>query len=146
MRIAFGCDHGGYFMKKDIISHLESKGFNVFDCGTHSPERCDYPDIAKAVCEEVLSGNCFCGVLICGTGIGMSIVANKIKGIRAAVVNDPYCAKLSKQHNDANIITIGARVVGLDVAKMILDEYFNAEFLDGQHKTRLDMITYLEKN
>lgn len=146
MKVALGCDHGGYFIKKDIISHLESKGFEILDCGSHSAERCDYPDTAKIVCEKVLSGDCDCGVLICGTGIGMSIAANKIKGIRAAVVNDPYCARLCKQHNNANIITFGARVVGLDIAKMILDEYFNAEFLGDRHKTRIDMIMDLEKN
>ena len=144
MKVAFGCDHGGYLIKDDIISHLRFKGFELLDCGTDSSQSCDYPDIAKTVCENVVSGNCDCGVLICGTGIGMSIAANKMRGIRAAVVNDPYCAGLARQHNDANVITIGARVVGLDVAKMILDEYFNAEFLGVHHKKRIDMIMDME--
>lgn len=143
MKIAIGSDHGGFELKNEIKAHLESKGFEVTDFGTHTTDSVDYPDIAEAVCRPVANGEFQFGVLVCGTGIGISIAANKIDGIRAALCSDPYSAEKAKQHNNANIITLGGRVLGVDLAKTIVDAYVNASFEGGRHQKRVDKIMKL---
>ncbi|KLI33928.1 ribose 5-phosphate isomerase B [Brachyspira hyodysenteriae] len=144
MKIAIGCDHSAVELKKEIIKYLEELGHNVTDFGTHTTESVDYPIYGKKVAEEVASGRYEGGVLICGTGIGISLAANKVKGIRAAVCSEPYSAKLSKLHNNSNIIAFGARVVGVDLAKMIVKEWLDSEFEGGRHARRVDLLTKIE--
>lgn len=139
-QIAIGCDHVGFELKTHIIEHLQSKGYGIKDFGTHSTERTDYPLFAKAVADAVTKGECEKGILVCGTGVGISIAANKVKGVRAVVCSEPYSALLSRQHNDTNILAIGARVVGRDLALMITDIWLGGEFEGGRHKIRVDMI------
>ena len=144
MKIAIGCDHSAVELKKEIIKYLEELGHSVTDFGTHTSESVDYPIYGKKVAVEVANGNFDGGVLICGTGIGISLAANKVNGIRAAVCSDPYSAKLSKLHNNSNIIAFGARVVGIDLAKMIVKEWIDAEFEGGRHAKRVGLITKIE--
>ena len=144
MKIAIGCDHSAVELKKEIIKYLEELGHSVTDFGTHTTESVDYPIYGKKVAVEVANGNFDGGVLICGTGIGISLAANKVKGIRAAVCSEPYSAKLSKLHNNSNIIAFGARVVGVDLAKMIVKEWIDAEFEGGRHAKRVGLITKIE--
>ncbi|MGB4179877.1 MAG: ribose 5-phosphate isomerase B [Limnochordia bacterium] len=144
MRIAVGSDHGGFQAKQVIIEHLRSRGLEAVDFGTDSEESCDYPDIAQPVAEAVRSGECTFGILICGTGIGMSIAANKIKGIRAALCNDTFSARMAREHNDANILCLGARVLGLGLMLDIVDVYLNGSFVGGRHKTRVEKIDALD--
>ena len=143
--IAIGCDHGGINLKNYIEKFLESKGLEYNDMGTYTTDSCDYPDIAKAVCEKVISGECEKGILICGTGIGMSMAANKIDGIRAAHVTDTYSARMTKEHNNANVICLGERITGCDLALDIVEAYLSAEFLGGRHETRVNKVMELEK-
>ncbi len=143
--IAIGCDHGGINLKEIIKKFLEEKGLEYKDFGTYSTESCDYPDYAKAVCEGVISGECEKGILICGTGIGMSIAANKINGIRAAHVTDTYSARMTKEHNNANVICLGERITGCDLALEIVNAYLNAEFQGGRHQNRVDKLMAFEK-
>ena len=145
MKIAIGNDHVAVEMKEHIKHYLEEKGHTVVNFGTDSTDRCDYPVYGKKVADAVASGECDCGILICGTGVGISLAANKVKGIRAAVCSDPYTARLTKQHNNANIIAFGARVVGEATAEMIVDEYLSAEYEGGRHQNRIDMISAIEK-
>ncbi|WP_406562299.1 ribose 5-phosphate isomerase B [Klebsiella pneumoniae] len=145
MKIAIGCDHVGLLLKPEIIRHLEAKGIEVIDKGANSAERTDYPIYGRAVAEAIVSGDCDLGILICGSGVGISITANKVPGIRAIVCSDPYSAKLSREHNNTNILAFGSRVVGSELAKMIVDEWLNATFEGGRHQNRIDMITALEK-
>ena len=144
MKIAIGCDHSALELKKEIIKYLEELGHSVTDFGTHTTESVDYPVYGRKVAVEVANGNFDGGVLICGTGIGISLAANKVKGIRAAVCSEPYSAKLSKQHNNSNIIAFGARVVGVDLAKMIVKEWLDAEYEGGRHARRVGLITKIE--
>ena len=144
MKIAIGNDHVAVEMKEHIKMHLENKGFEVIDFGTNSNERCNYPIYGKKVAEAVASGECDFGVLICGTGVGISLTANKVKGIRAVVCSEPYTAKLSRQHNNTNIVAFGARVIGTATAEMIVDEFFSAEYEGGRHQKRIDMISDIE--
>jgi len=144
MKIAIGNDHVAYDMKLSIKEYLESLGHEVLDMGTHSKERTDYPIYGLAVAKKVACGEADCGILICGTGVGISLAANKVKGIRAVVCSDPYTARLSKEHNNTNILAFGARVVGVDLAKMIVDQWLNAKFEGGRHARRVDMITEIE--
>ncbi len=144
MKIAIGNDHVAVEMKNLVKEHLESKGYEVVNFGTDSGERANYPVYGKKVADAVASGECDFGVLICGTGVGISLAANKVKGIRACVCSDPYTARLTRQHNNANIIAFGARVVGQELALMIVDEFFGAEFEGGRHQTRIDMISAIE--
>lgn len=144
--IAIGSDHGGFELKKEIKKHLEQLGFQVQDFGVESPDAVDYPDIAAAVCPLVAQGDFDFGILICGTGIGISIAANKHKGIRAALCSDPYSAAKAKEHNNANIITLGGRVLGVDLACTIVDAYLGAVFAGGRHQNRVDKITAIENN
>lgn len=144
MKLAIGNDHVAVEMKKEIQAYLEQKGIEVINVGTDSAERFHYPISGYRVAKLVASGEVDGGVLICGTGVGISLAANKVRGIRACVCSEPYSAKLSKQHNNTNIIAFGARVVGIETAKMIVDEWLAAKYEGGRHQTRIDMITEIE--
>ncbi len=143
--IAIGSDHGGFELKEHILEHLRGEGIEVKDFGVHSEESVDYPDCAKPVCEAVLGGECERGILVCGTGIGISIAANKFKGVRAALCGDVFSAKMAKEHNDANIICLGGRVTGRELAFMIVDTFLEAEFQGGRHAERIKKIHQIEK-
>lgn len=145
MKIVIGNDHVAVDMKKHIVDYLQNKGHEVINFGTDSGERCDYPIFGKKVADAVACGECDLGVLICGTGIGISLAANKVKGIRAAVCSDPYSARLTRQHNNANIIAFGARVIGEATAEMIVDEFLTAKYEGGRHQNRIDMISAIER-
>ncbi|MST89012.1 ribose 5-phosphate isomerase B [Sharpea azabuensis] len=145
MKIAIGNDHVAVEMKKEIKKYLESKGHEVINVGTDSTERFDYPISGYKVAKMVANKEVDCGVLICGTGVGISLAANKVEGIRACVCSEPYSAKLSKQHNNSNIIAFGARVIGIETAKMIVDEWLAAEYEGGRHQKRIDMIDEIQK-
>jgi len=132
-------------MKNHIKNYLEAKGYEVVNFGTDTEERTDYPIYGKKVADAIVSGECELGILICGTGIGISLAANKVKGIRAAVCSEPYSARLTRQHNNANIIAFGARVVGEATAEMIVDEFLSAEYEGGRHQGRIDMIEAIER-
>lgn len=142
---AIGNDHTGVELKNIIKKHLEIKGVDVKDFGTASTEASNYPEVAERVANAVASGECERAVLICGTGVGISIAANKVNGIRAVCCSEPFSARLSKEHNNSNILCMGSRVVGTELAKMIVDEWFNAEFQGGRHQTRIDMIAEIER-
>ena len=144
MKLGIGNDHAAYEMKLEIKEYLESKGYEVIDFGTHSTESCNYPEFGEAVGRAVAAGEVDGGVLICGTGIGISISANKVKGVRAAVCSEPVSAALTKKHNNANIIAFGARIVGIEMAKAIVDAWLNAEYEGGRHQKRIDMMMAIE--
>lgn len=139
-KIAVGCDHVGLELKKHVISHLESRGIDVKDYGTDTAERTDYPVFAKAVADAVVNGKCDGGILICGTGVGISIAANKVRGIRAVVCSEPYSARLSREHNDTNVLAFGSRVVGRDLALMIVDAWLSGKYEGGRHQKRIEML------
>ncbi len=143
-RLAIGNDHVAVEMKKEIQAYLEEKGYEVINVGTDEPGRFDYPISGYKVGKMVANGEVDGGVLICGTGVGISLAANKVKGVRCCVCSEPYSAKLSKQHNNTNIIAFGARVIGVELAKMIVDEWLNAEFEGGRHQRRVDMIMEIQ--
>ena len=145
MKIAIGNDHVAVAMKNHIKNYLEAKGYEVVNFGTDTEERTDYPIYGKKVADAIVSGECELGILICGTGIGISLAANKVEGIRAAVCSEPYSARLTRQHNNANIIAFGARVVGEATAEMIVDEFLSAEYEGGRHQGRIDMIEAIER-
>ncbi|MBC9788140.1 ribose 5-phosphate isomerase B [Carnobacterium maltaromaticum] len=145
MKLAIGSDHVGFELKPIIIEYVRELGHEIEDLGTFSSERTDYPQYGKKVAEEVASGNFDAGILICGTGVGISISANKVNGIRAVVCSEPYSAKLSKEHNNTNILAFGSRVVGSELAKMIVKEWLNALFEEGRHTHRIEMIHQIEK-
>jgi len=145
MKIALGSDHGGFGLKKEIIEYLEKKNIEVTDFGTHTEESCDYPDYALKVAEQVAEGNFEFGIIVCGTGIGVSIVANKVPGIRAALCGDTFSAHATRQHNNANILTLGARVVGAGLALDIVEVFITAKFEGDRHQKRIDKITEIEK-
>lgn len=144
MKLAIGNDHVGYEMKLEIIRHLEERGYEVVDYGAYSAERSDYPVYGEIVARAVASGECDAGVLICGTGVGISISANKVHGIRAAVCSEPVTAALTKRHNNANIIAFGARIVGIETAKAIVDAWLDAEFEGGRHAHRVGLMMDIE--
>ena len=144
MKLAIGNDHVAVEMKREIKAHLEAKGIEVVDVGVCTTESCNYPVLGYKVARLVADGEVDGGILICGTGVGISLAANKVKGIRACVCSEPYTAKLSKQHNNSNIIAFGARVIGIETAKMIVDEWVNAEFEGGRHQIRVDMLAEIE--
>lgn len=147
MKIGFGNDHTGVDLKKMLMEYLQEKGYECVDYGTDSYDRGDdYPVPGRTVAEAIMRGEVDKGVLICGTGVGISLAANKVPGIRACACSEPYTAKLTVQHNNANIIAFGARVVGSEMAKMIVDEFFAAKFEGGRHQRRIDMITQIEKD
>lgn len=145
MKIAIGCDHGGIVLKDAVTSTLEALGAEVVDLGTNSTDSVDYPTYGLKVAETVASGQCDAGVIMCGTGIGISISANKVPGIRCAVVTNTYMAQLTKNHNNANIISLGGRVITPEEAKDIVKAWYTAEYEGGRHQRRLDMITDIEK-
>lgn len=142
--IAIGSDHGGYELKEQLLQFLNDSGYETQDCGTFSGESVDYPDIAEEVARAVLAHEADCGILVCGTGIGISIAANKIDGIRAAHCTDPYSARMAREHNNANIIALGGRITGTELAIDIVRAYLDAEFQGGRHQRRVDKITALE--
>lgn len=145
MRIGLGNDHVALDLKKDIMVYLQDKGYECIDYGTNTYERTNYPKYGLRVAEALINDDIDKGILICGTGVGISLSANKVPGIRAAVCSEPYTARLSVQHNNANILAFGARVVGLDLAKMIVDEFLNSRFEGERHKIRIDMIKSIEE-
>ena len=145
MKIAIGNDHTAVEMKNHIKRYLEEKGYTLVNYGTDSEERIDYPVYGKKVADAVASGECDLGILICGTGIGISLAANKVKGIRAAVCSEPYSAEMTRRHNNANIIAFGARVVGPATAERIVDAFLEAEYEGGRHGVRVDMISAIEE-
>ena len=145
MKIAIGNDHSAVELKNIIVDFLKEKGIEVLNLGTDSSESCDYPVYGEKVGRAVVSGEADLGIAICGTGLGISLAANKVKGVRACVCSEPYTAKLSRMHNNSNVLAFGARVVGVELAKMILDEFFGAEFEGGRHQRRVDMIREIEK-
>ncbi len=140
LKVAVGSDHGGFRYKEQIIEYLKSRNIPYFDVGTHTPEACDYPIIARKVAELVISGQANRGILVCGTGIGMSIAANKVKGIRAALCGDTYSARVSRAHNNSNILCLGERVIGEHLALDIVDIWLKTGFEGGRHKRRVDLI------
>ncbi len=143
--IAIGCDHGGFELKNHVVKHLQDKGIEVKDYGVYNEDSVDYPDCAKPVCKAVISGEAENGILICGTGIGISIAANKHKGIRAALCSDVYSAAMCKQHNNANILCLGGRVLGRELAFMIVDTWLENEFQGGRHSKRIAKIHEIEE-
>ena len=143
--IAIGSDHAAFAFKEEIKAHLVEKGFHVQDYGTFGPEQVDYCDFGFRVGEAVACGECEKGLLFCGTGVGISISANKVKGIRAVVCSEPYSAQLSRAHNDANILALGARVVGIELAKMIVDVWLQTDFEGGRHAGRNEKIARYER-
>ena len=142
--ITIGCDHAAVELKKQVIAHLQERGYEVLDVGTDSDASCDYPIFAHAVCKNIQDGVCELGILICGTGIGMSMAANKHRGIRAAVCSDTFSARLTRQHNNANVLCFGARVIGMGLALDLVDQFVDTEFEGGKHERRVNMITDIE--
>ena len=139
MKVAIGCDHGGIDLKNTLVSVLTELGHEIDDQGCNSTESVDYPNFAKSVGALVKEGKCQCGILICGTGIGMSMAANRIPGIRAALCNEMFSAKMSREHNDANILCLGARVIGPGLAAEIVRTWMTSDFAGGRHQRRIDM-------
>ena len=142
--LAIGSDHGGFALKKEIMQHLDEKGVAYKDFGTFTEESCDYPDIAEPVARAVAAGEYTQGILICGTGIGMSMSANKVSGIRAALCGDCYSAEFTRRHNDANVLTLGARVLGAGLALKIVDTFLDTAFEGGRHARRIAKIADIE--
>lgn len=146
MKIGIGNDHSALEIKKEIMEFLQEKGHEILDYGTNSRDSCDYPEYGEIVGRAVVKGEVDQGILICGTGLGISLAANKVKGVRAAVCSEPYTARMARMHNNCNILALGARVVGADLAKMIVDVWLNTEFEEGgRHQKRVDMITQVEE-
>lgn len=142
--IAIACDHSALELKAEVEALLTSRGLEYRDFGTYTADSCHYPIYGARAAHAVASGECDRGIVICGTGIGMSLVANKIPGIRCALCGDPYSAKMTRAHNDANMLALGARVIGVELAKMIVEAFLDTPFEEGRHQTRVDMITALE--
>ena len=143
-KVAVGCDHGGFILKESVVSTLERLGAEVVDLGCYDESSVDYPVYGEKVARSVASGECALGVIMCGTGIGISIAANKVRGVRAAVVTNTYMAKLTKNHNNANIIALGGRVISPDEAAAIVEAWYTAEYVGGRHQRLLDMISAIE--
>lgn len=146
MKIAIGCDHGGLEHKDAIVAHLKERGFEVKDSGIYENHSVDYPDIAVKVCADVVSGECERGILVCGTGIGMSLAANKVKGIRAAAVSEHFSAKYTRLHNDSNILCLGGRVIGVGTALELVDLFVDTEFEGGRHEIRVNKVMAIEND
>ena len=140
MYLSIGCDHGGYALKEHIKAYLEGKGHQVLDCGTYSTESCDYPDFGKAAAQAVADGRCEKGIVICTTGIGISIAANKVKGVRCALCSEPMSAEMTRRHNDANMLAMGAGMVGKNLAERMVDVFLSTEFEGGRHQRRVDKL------
>jgi len=146
MKISIGCDHGALALKNKVAEHLRSRGFEVLDFGTHTLDSCDYPDFAAAAARAVASGECDKGIVLCTTGIGVSIAANKIDGVRCALLSDSMTARLTREHNDTNMMALGAGVVGEMLALQIVDIWLDTPFSEGpRHQRRIDKLMALEK-
>ena len=145
MKIAIACDHGGLNLKNKIIAHVKADGHEVVDFGTNTADRCDYPDFALLAAEAVASGECERGIVVCSTGIGVSIVANKVPKVRCAHCHDCYSAEFTRLHNDSNVLALGEKVVGEGYALKIVDTFLNTKFDGGRHQRRIDKITAIEK-
>ena len=145
MKIAIGNDHAAVDLKFHVAKYLESKGYEVIDLGTKTPDRCDYPVYGQRVGQAVVNGEADYGVLICGTGIGISIAANKVDGVRCALCSEPVSARLAREHNNANIVAMGARTIGPAMAEAIVDVFLTTDFLGGRHAHRVDMFAKIEK-
>jgi len=146
MKIAIGCDHGGLEHKNAIAEHLRERGFEVVDFGIYEQVSVDYPEIALKVANSIVSGECERGILVCGTGIGMSLAANKVKGIRAAACSEHFSAKYTRLHNNSNILCLGGRVIGVGTALELVDLFVDTEFEGGRHQRRVDMVMDIENN
>ena len=146
MKLAIGCDHGGFELKKEVLAHLKARGIEFEDLGCPDASSCDYPVYAKKVTEQIQSGAADLGILICGTGIGMSMSANKEPGIRAALCHDVFSAKATREHTDANVLCMGARVVGPGLALQLVDAFLDTEFEGGRHQRRIDKVMALEND
>ncbi len=144
MKISMGCDHGGYPLKEFLKSWLQEQGHTVVDCGTDSTDSCDYPVFGAAAAREVAEGRCERGIVICTTGIGISITANKVKGIRCALCSDPLSAEMTRRHNDANMLAMGAGMIGRNMAQRITEVFLSTPFEGGRHQRRVDLISQLE--
>ncbi|MBC8121287.1 MAG: ribose 5-phosphate isomerase B [Gemmatimonadaceae bacterium] len=144
MKIVLGSDHGAYELKEELKAWLSEHNYHFEDIGTFNGERCDYPQVARTVCEQIQTGAAERGILLCGTGIGISIAANKFAGIRAALAHDHYTARMSREHNNANVLAMGGRVIGSEVAKEILETWLATEFEGERHQRRLDQIQSFE--
>ena len=145
MKIAIACDHGGLNLKKEIIKYLTEKGYEYKDFGTNSTDSCDYPDFALPAAEAVAKGECEKGIVVCSTGIGVSIVANKVPGVRCAHCHDSYCAEFTRLHNDSNVLALGEKVVGVGYALKIVETFLTTQFEGGRHQRRVDKISAIEK-
>ena len=146
MKIAIGCDHGALDMKNKVVAHLQKKGFEVLDFGTHTKDSCDYPDFCGAAAKAVAAGECEKGIVLCTTGIGASIVANKVDGVRCALLHETWSAKMTRLHNDTNVMALGAGVVGENLALEIVDTWLGTEFSgDARHQRRIDKVMALQK-
>lgn len=146
MKIVIGSDHVGYDYKEEIKEYLADKNIQVIDVGTFGKKRCDYPVSGYKAAKKIVEGEADAGILICGTGVGISLAANKVKGIRACVCSEPYTAQLSKKHNNTNVLAFGARVVGIELAKMIIDAWLEAEYEGGRHAKRVQMLSEIENS
>ncbi len=144
MKIAMGNDHTAIEMKDEIKAFVEDLGYEVIDFGTNATESCDYPKYGEEVGRAVVNGMADLGIAICGTGVGISLACNKVKGVRACVCSEPYTAKLSRMHNDSNVLCFGARVIGVEMAKMITEEWLKASYEGGRHQRRVDMLAEIE--
>lgn len=144
--IALGSDHGGLALKRHVMEYLDARGLEYQDFGCYTAESCDYPDFGRAAAEAVASGACDRGIVICTTGIGISIAANKVKGIRCALCSEPLSAEMTRRHNDANMLAMGGRIIGIELAKGIVQAFLSTEFSGGRHKTRIDKIAQYEAN
>ena len=144
MKISIGSDHGGYALKQELIAYLQEKGHQVEDFGCHDTSSCDYPDFGEAAARAVASGACERGIVVCTTGIGISISANKVKGIRCALCSEPYSAEMTRRHNDANMLAMGAGFTGAMMAKRIVDVFLTTAFEGGRHQRRVDKIAAIE--
>ena len=144
MKIAIACDHSALELKDEVKNLLAGRGMEYEDFGTYTADSCHYPIFGARAAQAVADGKCDLGIVICGTGIGMSMVANKIKGIRCALCSDTYSAKMTRVHNNSNVLALGARVIGVELAKEIVNAWLDAEFEGGRHQVRIDMITALE--
>ena len=144
MKIAMGNDHSAVEMKEAMKAYVESKGYEVIDFGTNSTESCDYPEFGEKVGRAVVSGEADYGIAICGTGIGIGIAAGKVKGVRVCTCSEPYSARLSRMHNNTNVLTFGARVIGVEMAKMIVDEWLDNKYEGGRHERRVQMLGEIE--
>ena len=144
--IALGCDHGGFALKQAVKKFLDEKGLEYKDYGTYTEESCDYPEYGEAVAKAIVAGECDRGILICGTGIGISLAANKVKGIRAALCHNEFTAQMCREHNNAQILAMGARVLEEDMALRIVDIFLNTEFAGGRHETRVNKLMEIENH